>query len=88
MFVDTELGAMASNNNNGFARFWGFHVGVVPQAMEIMHLCLRSIQLLVDLDPLENMPREEFLTLTANLLIQVLHDQKTCMHDCINHVCT
>ncbi|KAH9570262.1 hypothetical protein CY35_02G031200 [Sphagnum magellanicum] len=44
---------------------------VVAQAVEIMHLYLRSIQLSVDLDPQENMPGEELLTLITDLLIQL-----------------
>jgi N-terminal acetyltransferase B complex non-catalytic subunit len=43
----------------------------VAQAVEIMHLYLRSIQLSVDLDPQENMPGEELLTLITDLLIQL-----------------
>jgi hypothetical protein len=70
----------------GLTRFWGFHADVVAQAVEIMHLYLRSIQLSVDLDPQENMPGEELLTLITDLLIQVLHAQKTCMYDCTNPV--
>ncbi len=58
----------------------------MAQAVEIMHLYLRSIQLSADLDPQENMPGEELLTLITDLLIQVLHDQKTCMYDCTNPV--
>jgi hypothetical protein len=88
VLVDIKTSAMASNIDNGFARFWGFHVDVMPQAIEIMHLYLKNIQLFVDLDLPQNMPREELLTLTTNLWIQILHDQNTCMHDYTNLVCT